>query len=714
IEAAVRTGEAFEVQYRLRHRSGDIRSFSEQGRAILDEGGRPLFIDGVIFDVTDRQHQQERLREREAQLQAFFDSNAVLMSIMALAEDNLVFVRPNETMAAFYGMTARELTGKTCREIGVAEDVIAFWLERFRKIHRTGQPLTLEYDFARDGVQRWYHGTISPIATHSSPLPLFALATVEITERRRAELALRESEGRFREVLETSLDASYRRDLQTGKYDYFSPVFQDIADYTPEEMSGLDTEATLALVHPEDRPAVIEELEKALESEVGFVEYRFRSKSGDYLWLGDKIRVVRDAQGVPLYRVGVVRDITHRKQVEEALIQAKTELEERVRQRTAELEIRADQLARLTSELTTAEQRERRRMAQVIHDHLQQLLVGAKFGLDVLSRRIDPKQLATVKQVEKLLNESINTARSLTAELSPPILHEAGLQAALEWLVRWMREKYGLTVEFVSDGKNVSDREDVRILLFQSVREALFNVVKHAKVIHAHVTLTHPDFEHVQVVVRDEGAGFDTENLSFESGRATGGFGLVSIRERLALLGGTLQIESTIQQGTVVTLTVPVAPLRRVVLRDDSRHKSPQKRTDESGPDRKTSQEQSPIRVLLVDDHVVMRQGLSMLLGDESDLLVIGEASNGTEAIAAARELRPDVILMDFGMPQMNGVEATRIIHKEFPKIRIIGLSMYEEADRAAAMLEAGATAYLSKSGRSEVLLHAIREIRKE
>ena len=103
-----------------------------------------------------------------------------------------------------------------------------------------------------------------------------------------------------------------------------------------------------------------------------------------------------------------------------------------------------------------------------------------------------------------------------------------------------------------------------------------------------------------------------------------------------------------------------------------------------------------------------------MLLGDESDLRVIGEASNGTEAIAAARELRPDVILMDFGMPQMNGVEATRIIHKEFPKIRIIGLSMYEEADRAAAMLEAGATAYLSKSGRSEVLLHAIREIRKE
>jgi DNA-binding NarL/FixJ family response regulator len=114
--------------------------------------------------------------------------------------------------------------------------------------------------------------------------------------------------------------------------------------------------------------------------------------------------------------------------------------------------------------------------------------------------------------------------------------------------------------------------------------------------------------------------------------------------------------------------------------------------------------------VLLVDDHVVMRQGLSLLLAVESDLEIVGEASTGHEAVEKACQLRPEVVLMDYSMPGMDGVEATRLIHDRMPHIRVIGLSMFDEADRAQAMREAGAVAYVAKSAGPEVLLAAIRQ----
>jgi PAS domain S-box-containing protein len=243
-----------------------------------------------------------------------------------------------------------------------------------------------------------------------------------------------------------------------------------------------------------------------------------------------------------------IRDITERKRAEEELRRAKDELEQRVRART-------EQLRALAGELTLTEQRERKRLAKILHDHIQQLLVAAKFGVAVLSRdeRDTVKQAA--REIGALIDESIAASRSLTAELSPPVLHEGGLNAGLEWLARRMTEKQHLHIDLDMDTIEPLT-EATNILLFESVRELLLNAVKHSQTQFARVRLRFAGGL-LQLVVSDEGIGFDPKTLP-PAGESGGGFGLFSITERLQLIGGRVEIDSSPGKGSRFVLTVPI------------------------------------------------------------------------------------------------------------------------------------------------------------
>jgi PAS domain S-box-containing protein len=154
--------------------------------------------------------------------------------------------------------------------------------------------------------------------------------SIDITERSQASEALHKSEERLREVLENSLDASYKRDLKTNRYEYLSPVFTRLSGYGPEVMKILSLESILELIHPDDLPEVNRQLAEALSGPPGTnwqVEYRFKHKRGQYCWFQDRFTIMCDGSGQPVALIGSVSDVNDRKEAEEALLQKMDELE---------------------------------------------------------------------------------------------------------------------------------------------------------------------------------------------------------------------------------------------------------------------------------------------------------------------------------------------------------------------------------------------------
>jgi PAS domain S-box-containing protein len=390
--------------------------------------------------------------------------------------------------------------------------------------------------------------------------------------------------------------------------------------------------------------------------------------------------------------IAFITDISARKRDQAALHQSHGELKQRTRQ-----------LSRLASQLTLAEQTARRQLASTLHDGLQQILFSAAMTLDEVMKtnsRDDQAELLLRARAE--IKEAVEAARTLSVNLFPPVLHVGGLPIALSWLARRTREQYGIVVNVTADPEANPAASDVRILLFEAVRELLFNAVKHARVGQVDVKLVLGPADTIHIEVSDDGVGFDPSVTLHDKNQSQAGLGLFSIHERLDSLGGHLDIQSAPGKGSRFTLTLPRTRLPHLATEATE---IPTRNT--AWQERLIYDSTSPtfLRILIADDHPVARAGLRELIGKSPLLQVVGEASSGVEAITQAAALQPDVIVMDVSMPKMNGIDATREIHRTLRRIRIVGLSTHDDESTERLMRNAGAEAYFTKNEGTDRLL---------
>ena len=692
------SGQPVEAIEQARMADGTV-SFWLNSKFWFQDGSGRKFVGGVGVDITERKQVEEALRESEQRFRlANLATNEVIWD-WTVASDTVVV---NQNIATLYGWS----------EAAESSQPAAWWVER---VHPEDRVRVVDHFFAAvndptvlswSGDYRFQKsdGSYAHVLDRAyavrdpSGKPLRMLGTMlDITERKRIEAALRESEERLQRVLETDAVGVLFFD-HSGTLINANDVFLQQTGYRREQIDRRELHWR-TMTPPEWIEASESQMEKfAQTGRIGPYEKEYYLADGSRRWM---LFAGRDLGDGTLVEYCV--DINDKKQAQFCLEHFAEELERKVTTRTAELLQSQERLRALATELNLSEQRERKHLAEQLHDHLQQMLVLGKLKV-AQGKRIFPSADSLMRQLEEIFSEALTYTRTLVTELSPPVLREQGLTAAVKWLSEYM-QKYEMVVHVSIPGNIPLDLpEDQKLLLFQSVRELLINASKHSGTHEAAVTIQRREGV-LEIEVRDHGIGFDCAAVANSSkATLTGGlsskFGLLSINERMRALGGTLDIQSSPGKGTVAILSLPLTITALEAAMLDHQLTLPSLGDDQN----------ERISVLLVDDHPMMRQGLRAVLESYEDVQVIGEASTVRDAIRLVDHLHPQVVIMDINLPMENGIQTTAEIKARDPQVKVVGLSVNSSEVMVSAMLKAGAISVLNKESSGQHLYGAIKE----
>ncbi len=541
---AAEAGQAADDRWHLR---ADGSRFWANGvmTVLRDDDGRLRGFAKVLRDNTLRKSVEDALRASEERFRQAVEAADMGTWIFDVGSEVLRF---DDRARAIFGLEDEDVSQETVMAVIHPADLEGFIAARdhsldpnspdtFSQTHRVVLP---------DGEVRWVRGQARVFFegedTERRPVRVVGVV-LDVTDQREAEVALRESEMRFREVAETVPDILFTT-TPDGTVDYVNPRFEMMMGRPPEEARG--TKLWPYLVVPEDQERTDVAWTTAREAGDPFeIRHRLLTGGGDQCWVIMRARPICDPEGRVSAWVGTVTDVDELTRAAAEVRELNATLEARVEERTGEVR-------QLAAALTVAEQEERQRIAHVLHDDLQQRLHGLSM---LLAQAIKSEGAAADRLLlrsAEVLDQATTLTRTLSTELSPAVLDSERFEDALGWLADQKLEQYGLIVEVRAEGAPRVSSPAIRVLIYRIIRELLFNVVKHSGVDRALVVLE-GDGEEVVIRVEDDGAGF-------EMGDGLQGFGLTSVRDRLELIGGRFEVESSVGQGTRATIVVPSEP----------------------------------------------------------------------------------------------------------------------------------------------------------
>jgi len=356
----------------------------------------------------------------------------------------------------------------------------------------------------------------------------------------------------------------------------------------------------------------------------------------------------------------------------------------------------------LSARLLNVQDEERRRLARDLHDTTGQEIAVGLMTLDNVSRSVkkgDPGVEQKLTEAIGWLRKVEQGIRTFSYLLHPPLLDEMGLSSALSWYVEGFAKRSGIHVELEVPNDLPRLPVATETALFRITQESLSNVLKHAQSEKAWVRVTVKD-QRLHMSIRDEGSGFDQKSAS-EAG--TLGVGIQGMRGRLAALGGSLELRSS-PGGTVVEAIVSMAKTAETMAPEAGARNGEQRM-----PARKAAGDGK--RVLIVDDHEIARQGIRSVLSGEADLRICGEAENADDAVAKARQLNPDLIILDLSMRGGGGLSAANQIRCAglSGKILIYTSHSFAGLERMARL--ADCDGFVLKANGSKDLLRGVRAV---
>jgi len=496
--------------------------------------GQVIGVQAILTDITERKRAEQLVRKERDKAQKYLDVAAVML-IAIDSEQRVGLI--NKKGCEILGYNEEEILAKNWFDNFLPDSVRGQVRDIFEKSVR-GEIDPPEYYenpiLTKSGQERLvaWHNTI--LRDDKGKVAAVLSSGEDITERKKSERQLTRTLAWQEAIFEGSRDAVFITD-EDSRFVAVNRAACELTGYSKEELLHMRIPD---LHEPEDLTAYNLYHDRIMAGEEIVSEAKILRKDRTKVDTEFNNRCIK-ISGTP-YMHTVARDVTERKKAEQKL-------------REHEVKLKA-----LASQLTLSEERERRRIATELHDRIGQSLAVSKIKLDGLRHSVSPEDpLKVIEQVSSSLSQAIADIRSLTFDLSSPILHELGFEAAVAaWLVDKIEQEHGISTEFEDDEQAKPLSNDIRAILFRNVRELLFNVIKHA---HAHkvkVSIRRIGSQ-VSVSVQDDGVGFDATG-TWSTTTRKGGFGLFSIRERLEQLGGHLQIESAPGRGCTVTMTAPI------------------------------------------------------------------------------------------------------------------------------------------------------------
>jgi PAS domain S-box-containing protein len=516
-------------EVRVLSKSGEYKT-AEFTIAPLIEKTSVVGILGVGRDITDRKQAEAALRESEAQKRAILDAS---IDRIRHVDKEMKTIWINKAAASGFDRSPEDVVGEVCYKILLGRDTPCEGCPTVKAL-ATGQiERAVVYHPKVKGFEgrSYWDNYCVPLKNEAGEIVSLVQVSRNITEQKQAEEALRESEERFKSIFENAPIGFYRT-TPDGRILDANPRLVEMLGYaTIEELASVNLEKHE--YHPEyPRHLFRERIER--DGEIRGMESFWKRPDNTLVFIRENARVIRDAKGSVLYYEGTVEDITDQKRAEE-------------------------HIHALTQELIKAQETERQRISQYLHDDVAQDLSTLKIGLETLFEdqpAVSNETKQRVSELSKILQRAITAVRDLAYDQRPPSLDELGLVQAVFQYCENFSEKTRVGVDFYSAGMDDLRLDfDTEINLYRLIQESLNNIKKHAEARHVTVRLV-ASFPHIILRIEDDGKGFDVEGRllrALDEKR----MGLRSMEERVSLLKGKLKIQSCLGEGTKMLVEVP-------------------------------------------------------------------------------------------------------------------------------------------------------------